>query len=284
MHEPREPLPDDPVSSPRPRLRDQETDWLFDDDPDARREADVGEPGAPESWKPEARRFPAWLVIGLLALGIVLLAAGSSVFFGSRGDKVYGARVDILYAASDNTSDDSRERILATQQELLRSRVVLENVAGSTNIPLDELQSGLAIEVGRDDLLHLTFGDESPERARLVAQTVAQTYIELAGRLSSESDSGQRLIQKEIDRLEAGAKPLSSTTSSRIARLQDRLLDLAVQRVTQPEAELLSPAYVLDKPLSPDPIRSLALGLVIGLLLATAVVVALLRRRATVRQ
>jgi len=267
------------LTAPDTRLSDHELDPAREDEQDAWR---VGAPEPVRGYGP--RRLPEWTSLALLAVGIVLIAVASTVFFASRADSVYGARVDILYAASDDTTDDSRERILATQQELLQSRVVLAAVAEETARPLAELRDALTVEVGRDDLLRVTVGDEDANRARALAQSVAARYLELTSRLSPETDRGRRLIQDEIDRLTAGDAPLSTVTSDRVSRLQDRLLDLEVESATRPKAELLSRAYVLDDPLSPNLVRSAALGLLIGLLLATIVTVALLRRNALGRR
>jgi uncharacterized protein involved in exopolysaccharide biosynthesis len=245
-----------------------------------RQEGALGRRG-PASRRPRDRGLPDWTPIALVALGIVVISVASAVFFGSLGTKTYGARADMLYVAPDNTSDDARERILATQQELIRSRVVLEDVSRSAGISLPALRDAVSVDVGRDDLLHLTVADKDPQRARELAQTIATRYLRLTSRLSPATTAGRRLIQEKIDRLTAGGRPRTAAARGRVARLRDRLVDLEVQNLARGKADLLSPAYVLDDPLSPKPLRSGALGLLIGLLIATVVVVATLRRTAT---
>jgi uncharacterized protein involved in exopolysaccharide biosynthesis len=264
-------------------------DWLREPELDPVDDRDR-EPDVEESWERGRKRpfgrlssrgIPEWSAVALAALGIVLISVASSLLFSALGETVYGARVDILYVAPDDSSDDSRERILATQQELLRSRVVLADVSASAGMPLSELQAALSVDVGRDDLLHVTVGDEDPDRARTLAQAIAARYLGLTSQLSPQISTGKALIQAKIDRLTAGDRPRTQSGRDRVARLRDRVLDLEVQSASRAKAELLSPAYVLDKPLSPNTVRAAALGLMIGLLLATAVAVAMLRRRFT---
>jgi len=269
------------LTASRTPFREGELDPSYSGEPEVKRDERGKRGGVVPGRGGLGQRLPAWGWLALIAVGIVVLSVASAVFFGSLGTKTYGARADILYVAADDTSDDARNRILATQQELLRSRVVLEDVSRSAAIPLPELQDAVSVDVGRDDLLHLTVADKDPRRAQALAAIVASRYVQLTTRLSPEETAGRQLIQSKIDRLTEGDRPRTRAGRDRVARLRDRLVDLEVQNLGRPKAELLSRAYVLDGPLSPKPLRAGALGLLIGLLIATAVVVAMLRRDAT---
>ena len=229
-------------------------------------------------------RLPEWTPVAATVVGIVVVSVVAALSIGMVGATVYGARVDIFYASPEGTPDDGRERNLATQRELIRSRFILGDVASAQGIPLQELQESVTVEVGRDDIIRLTVANEDPQQARTLAQAISSRYIERARLLTPETDRGQRLIQDEIDRLSAGDAPPTDATRERIARLQDRLLELEVESATQAKATLLAPAYLLDKPLSPDPVRLVAIGLIVGSLIATATAAAMLRQRFTSRR
>lgn len=237
-------------------------------------------PGREARPSPRRRRswLPVWLPVVLVAGAIVGLAVLSALYVSSRSPTVYGARVDILFAATSNTSSDVRDRILATQQELLRGRAVLLPVSRSSDLPLSQLQDQLTVEIGRDDLLQVTVADRSPNRARAIAQAVTERYLELGRALPAADERGRRLVVAQIRRLTRGGRRVGPVGRERVARLQDRLLELDLARSEEPKPQILTPAYVLDTPLSPQPLRALAVGLLVGLLLATATTVLMVRR------
>jgi len=61
-----------------------------------------------------------------------------------------------------------------------------------------------------------------------------------------------------------------------VARLQDRALELDAAGSEASRPTLLTPAYSLEHPLSPKPLRAAALGLLLGLVLAAVAMIALL--------
>lgn len=186
---------------------------------------------------PEGPHFrPAdWLRIAGACTAVVVIAVVCALVIGARGPDVYGGRADILYVAPDAPLD-VRQRSLATQVELARSRAVLESAAEQAGVPLDRLEDELSVDTSdQDDLLHITVSDEDRAVARRHAQAVAASYLQLA------------------ERVQGGAGEAS--------------------------VRLLSPAYALDSPLSPKPLRAAAVGLLIGLGLATGLAVLLVRER-----
>lgn len=265
--------PSDPVKLEEPMSQVQEREQFPLD------ESPAG-PGREARPSPRRRRswLPVWLPVVLVAGAIVGLAVLSALYVSSRSPTVYGARVDILFAATSNTSSDVRDRILATQQELLRGRAVLLPVSRSSDLPLSQLQDQLTVEIGRDDLLQVTVADRSPNRARAIAQAVTERYLELGRALPAADERGRRLVVAQIRRLTRGGRRVGPVGRERVARLQDRLLELDLARSEEPKPQILTPAYVLDTPLSPQPLRALAVGLLVGLLLATATTVLMVRR------
>jgi uncharacterized protein involved in exopolysaccharide biosynthesis len=200
---------------------------------------------------------------------------------GSRGEKVYGARVDILYVAARDTPDDARERILSTQRELLLSRGVLASVAREVGVPLETLRGKVEVDGGLDDLLRITVGDPDPRRALRYVQVLTDRYLEVSGGLGEEQNTARELLEREIrslTRRERGAEEgEAAQLRDRIGRLRDRVLELEVESLGVERAEVLSRPYVLSDPLSPKPLQAATIGLLAGLALATATVVILAR-------
>jgi hypothetical protein len=224
-----------------------------------------------------------WMRIAGACLAVVVIAVLAALAIGTRGDKVYGARADILYAAPDAPLD-VRERSLATQRELARSRAVLAAAAEQSRVPLQQLEDAVSVETGvRDDLLHITVGDKDRAVAQRLTQAVATTYLRLAGRVEGTGPEDPQALRREIDTLTAQARGAPraelATLRERIGRLQERLSGAAESAGEGPRMRLLSPAYPLASPLSPRPVRAAAVGLLIGLMLATAVAVLLIRGR-----
>ena len=182
--------------------------------------------------RPPGRRTRPWATLLLAATALVVAAITAAFAVAGLQDKVYGARVDLLYVAGPEVGLDVRERVLSTQAQLLGSRAVLEPVAERERMPLGELQAAVSVEVALSDVLHLTVGDPDPARAQRLAQVVARSYVDVTSSLPR-----------------------------------------------QPRVEILSPAYALDEPLAPQPGRTAALGLLVGLNLAIAAVLLLRRRR-----
>ena len=178
------------------------------------------------------RRPSPWLTLVLAGTALVVAALIAAFAVAGLQDKVYGGRVDILYLAGPEVSLDVRERVLATQAQLVGSRAVLQPVANRVQMPLAELQAAVSVDVDLSDVLRLTVGNEDPVQAQRLAQAVASRYVAVASSLPN-----------------------------------------------QPEVEVLSPAYVLDAPLAPQPGRTVALGLLVGLNVAIAAVLLLRRRR-----
>jgi uncharacterized protein involved in exopolysaccharide biosynthesis len=65
----------------------------------------------------------------------------------------------------------------------------------------------------------------------------------------------------------------------RIGSLQDRLTELQVLQITDAGARILTPAYLVDEPLEPQPQRAAAAGGLAGLFLACLVLLVVARTR-----
>jgi len=229
--------------------------------------------------RPSPLRF---LALALAWVLIVAVATAAAYVYGNRGEKTYGARVDILYVPAQDTPDDARERILATQRELLLSRGVLAPVAKEVGVPLDQLRGAIEVDVGLDDLMRITVGDRDPQRALVHAQALTDRYLDVTSGLTREDAAARSLLQREIRELTRRERRVTDEFEAgqlrdRIGRLRDRLLEVEVESLGDEKAEVLSEPYLLGSPIAPNPRRSAAVGLLAGLVLATATVVLLAR-------
>jgi uncharacterized protein involved in exopolysaccharide biosynthesis len=203
--------------------------------------ADVAQPvlrPVEEEWvRPPLYR---WGIVAPLCIAIVLLSVASAVFVGTRPATRYGARADLLYDAPASVPLDVRQRGVATQRGLILSRAVLEPVARGTGLPLTDLERSVSVALDtQDDLMHITVGASTRDRAVTLTRLVAASYLRTA---------------REFDP----------------ARSADR---------GEPTPRLLAGAYPLPGRLSPQPLRAAAAGLLVGLALATGTAVLLVRRR-----
>jgi capsular polysaccharide biosynthesis protein len=226
--------------------------------------------------RPELKRVAA------ICVAIVAIAAASAVLVGGRGPTVYGGRSDVLVVPSPAAPLDVRDRDLATQRDIILSRAVLVPVAASNATTAEALRAKVSVQAAvRNDLMHITVGDRRRARALGLTRAVTAQYLKVAGDVADGSSRAGRRLDREMARLTARAARASGSEAliirSRVQRMQDRRLDLDGQN--QLTARLLSAPYVLAQPLAPKPLRALAAGLVLGLVLA-AVAAALLVRRA----
>lgn len=224
-------------------------------------------------------------VVGAVGLLIVGLTVAAAVALSKRAETVYGGRADVVFVGLGDDSSDVRDRTLNTQRELVLSRAVLVPVARSVRRPLADVRDAVDVSLAPDDLVRITASDTDPRTARSLAGRVAKDYIGVNGGLSAEQRAAEKLIQDQIlvvrERLRRSPEDQRYIFTDRVNRLEDQLLEQRVERLSQPAPapRLLTAPYVLDDPLSPKPLRAAAVGLVLGSVLATVVIVVLLRRR-----
>jgi capsular polysaccharide biosynthesis protein len=238
-------------------------------------------PRAPltRSW----RHAPLWLRIAAICAAILLISTGSTTFALLRVQKVYGGRVDILYLPAADTPLDARQRILATQQEIARSRAVLGPLARAEGTSYAELRDAVTVDSGVDDLLHITVGDPARSRAVGLAQAVSTRYVDVARSFANGSEQRSRALDRQIgdavDELRGAPAADAPALRERLRRLEDAQVQLQVNAAGDTSIRPLGPAYALGAPLSPRPLRAAALGLLWGLAVATGVALVLTRRR-----
>lgn len=243
------------------------------------------------------------LRLGAIATLLTLIPAVGAAVFSSTREKIYGAVVEIVYdAAPAATSPAQIDREFATQEVIVRSRTVLGPVAQKNRISIEELEEAVDVDViPGTQVLRVIVADRDAAQASELSQAIAETYIGLAitqatrlgGRTAGEDEQRlERLTTKlatlESDAAEAARRgQVARETAFRteaaevlrqIGSLRDRL-NLVPGSSLKGTPRVFVPAHILPQPLSPKPLRAAAGGALIGALIATAVVLYLLRRR-----
>lgn len=233
-----------------------------------------------------------------LCLLIVVAAAGAGYGLSAVQQPVYGAQTDILYRVADG-SGARAERDLATQQVILQGRSVLQPVAEEAGLAVEDLQERLSVEVvGQSDVLRVVVEHHDPAVAVDLARTISEHYVRtVADSADAARDQAADFVQEQADELaesleavEAELAELGAGSSAERARLeteaeelQERIAgleDLLGGRVAPGGAEVrvLTPAYLLEDPLAPQPLRAAVAGGIAGLVVVSALAGLLARR------
>jgi uncharacterized protein involved in exopolysaccharide biosynthesis len=236
------------------------------------------------------------ILLAQLCLLIVLGAAVAAYTYADRREEIFGGRVEVLYEGQEVSLATEALREIATQRALLESASTLDPVAERFGLDPDTLAEDVSVEsVGDSNVIRVTVGDADPSVAVQVVQAVAEAYVAQVVRAESpEVEEAKGLIQGRVEEMTAqladlqndldkGTRDLAARRSTveesqalaeiesllgRIGSLQDRLTELEVQRITASSARILTPAYLLDEPLEPQPLRAGAGGAIAGLFVA----------------
>jgi hypothetical protein len=236
-----------------------------------------------------------------LSLAILFVCVASGVLFVVLRPAPHRARVDILYESPPSSAGATQlDRQFATQVVIMRGRSVLGPVSRTERTSIESLERSVSVQVvPGTEVLRVTVTRRDADRARELAQSVAETYIGVvtvgsggAGQqsaaaiesdikeLTADLDEAQRGLQEatragdttEANRLQGRAASLLQ----RIGTLQGRLASLP-DALQQAQPRIVVPAYVLRSTLVPRLVRGIASGALIGLLLAGLLTGALLR-------
>jgi uncharacterized protein involved in exopolysaccharide biosynthesis len=176
-----------------------------------------------------------------------------------------------LFGDASSGSQEDPERVATTNVKLTSLRVVASRTAAALGRPgLTGKQVAQKVKLepdGVSDLLSIRAIDRDPRFAARLANTFGAQYI----RFRSEADrttlaDAQRLVQRRLDTL-----PPDQLASGQGRELLARARQLELLTSLQTgNAQLVQRAAVPDSPSSPKPLRNVAFGLFLGLLLATA--------------
>jgi uncharacterized protein involved in exopolysaccharide biosynthesis len=212
------------------------------------------------SARPDPRRYRRVWAAAVLGALTVALFCGAAVGYSLLQPTVYGAQADILLTAQPQLSDAAVDRAMVTQTMVVTSDPVLEPVASQAGMPLPRLRDEVSVEiVGRSNVLRITVGDGDRARAVRLVELITAAYLRAPGSAP------------------APAVPLPAPGGS--AAPNPATGDVGPLIVPS----VLVPAAPLDEPLQPRPLRALAAGAILGLLVAAGVVALVLRPRAALR-
>lgn len=258
----------------------------------------------------ERRARRGFISMPLIALVTVVLIAGPAVIaylIARAQTPEYAAEAEIVLDSSNVSDRILAQRDIDTQRLVLESRAVLEPTAEAEGMTVDELEEKVNVEVdGTTDLLRLSVVDADRQFALRAADGIVETYRETVTSATTERlDQTERLLRQQMTELTNRLSDVQSELSrlaenpdnafspevqqlqaesnfifGRLGSLQASLTDLEVRRVSGTnEVRVVTPAHVLEDPVSPQPLRSAAFGGLIGILMAGAALVVLFRLR-----
>jgi capsular polysaccharide biosynthesis protein len=242
----------------------------------------------------------------LVALILILLGTGAGLAGALALPKTYGARAEILYPiGQDQQGGDPlrQDRQLSTQLVFLKSRAVLGPIAQKQGMQYKELDENLSVEVLQtSEVIQVEAHGSTKESARQTLQAVVDGYLALADQPSGvtrnldtqlvEARANTARIQTQVEQLTAGvlagtatqialneARTQLTASIDREKAIQVRIDEINLTGRSGPNAQLLTPPYVLPDPVSPQPLIAAGTGALVGLLVAAGVVAVRARRR-----
>lgn len=270
---------------------------------------------SPVTWKaPFAVRTWPLRRLATVCTAVLLLTVLTAYLASATQPTVYGAQADVLFEVTGSAQEFERQ--LATQEVLLGSRGVLAPVADRFDVPLRELTGSQGVEqIAGSQVLRTEVRNQDPDLAVRLAQAIADSYVASVTSVVTDisADEERRILNEITDlavtagtgraRLDVIASERAAAVteggtltaaqeerelqlqdtalSQRIGALQSRLTEIFTEREKATQARVLTPAYLLDDPVGPRPLRAAAAGAMVGLVLASGLLLLVLRHRAT---
>jgi hypothetical protein len=242
----------------------------------------------------------------LVALILILLGTGAGLAGALVLPKTYGARAEILYPIGQNQQGGDplrQDRQLSTQLVFLKSRAVLGPIAQKQGMQFKDLDKNLSVEVLQtSEVIQVEARGSTKEAARQTLQGVMDGYLALADQPSGvtrnlenqlvQTRANTARLQTQVDQFTAGVLAGTATQTAlndartqltasleREKAIQVRIDEINLTGRSGPNAQLLTPPYVLPDPVSPQPLIAAGTGALVGLLVAGGVVAVGARRR-----
>jgi uncharacterized protein involved in exopolysaccharide biosynthesis len=251
---------------------------------------------------------PSLPFLALLVAAIVMVSVAAALAVSLAMPTVYGAQADLLIRPGGDASGFGAERDLATQETILQGSAVLGPVADAAGVPLERLREMVSVEnPAQTNILRLTVASQDRGTAQRLAELITQEYLRrasaagdgaadpVAAQLERQADSLSRTLSETLSRLEAltrqrrpaataaseeqRLRAAATSTLQRLGAVQDQLTALTSRRLGQTDVTVVVPAHLLERPLRPRPAQALAMGILLGFLVAAGVVLALRRPR-----
>jgi polysaccharide biosynthesis transport protein len=209
----------------------------------------------------------------LAAIVSVPLAA---FLFSMTQEERYTSTATLLFESTTVTTDPSRE--VATNEELAGLPVIAVRTAKELGGGYSSSEVLGSIEISSSNemanIAEISATADTPARSAQIANTYAETYI------SFRREAEQSQVQQAIDLVEQSLEDLSAEESVGVQgqSLRERLNELEVKEALQTgRTELVQRAEEPTSPSSPKTKRNVALGFLVGLILAFALAAGLER-------
>lgn len=240
-----------------------------------------------------------WLSVVL----VTILVAGAAFAFTTTRTPVYEGEVELVIEPVRRGQDVSldellqRDEAVETERRVIASLPVRQRVADRLDADVEDLEDALSTSVVPNSrVVRIVVTDVDADRAAALANAVAEGYLQfrrdeaLATLLDAQETIDQRVeaLRTQVADLDdriADADDEDQDTTALEAERQSLLTTLgslvAEQGQVDDAADLIgggtviSPAEAADSPVSPKPARTMALGLVLGVMLGIGI--ALLR-------
>jgi capsular exopolysaccharide synthesis family protein len=244
---------------------------------------------------------------GLILLGTLL--AGATAYIVSRNTTaIYRASIRLLIdqAPGGNMNEYAQallsERLARTYSELIKARPVLRQTIEELDLPLSvtEMNRMVTVIQTRDtQIIAIIVEDTDPERAALIANTVAAVFVQQnqdfqSARYASAIVSWERWMQEQADRIEhlenqiktlatsenAGERPALSRLETQLNEAQISYTrgfnELQALRVSQARESsniiVVEPAEPFRAPVRPRVLQNTLLAAAVGGMLALGIV------------
>jgi uncharacterized protein involved in exopolysaccharide biosynthesis len=239
-----------------------------------------------------------WLIAAATLLG-VLLGYG----WAARQPTLYEAASQLLLTGTPGVplSGDAPpqpigdpERYLRNQATLIGTTPVLELAAEKSKgeATVEDLRAAMIVDVEQDsDLMTISILDEDANRAAVLANAIAEGYESFVegqpGQLANQLGANRAKLEARLDQVNAELAAAPNATS--LQRRRDALVDelkrleetlVKVEASVGTDLVNVEPAVPPEQPTQPAPRRTMAVGLLVGLLASVALAWWLNARRA----
>lgn len=267
----------------------------------------AGQLDSPPEDRPSEDHGGSWLTARLMLLvaTIILLGVAAGLLGALVLPKTYGARAEILYTISqDQQGGDPlrQDRQLSNQLVFLKSRNVLEPVAQKQGRQFKDLDKDISVSVlDNSEVIQVEADGPTKLAAMQTLQAVMDGYLALIRQPSgaslnldtqlADARANTAQIQRQVQQLttavSAGTATQTSLNDARtqltasLARekaIQAKIDELKLSGQAGPDAQLLTPPYSLPDPVFPQPLIAAGTGLLVGMIVAGAVMAVSARR------
>jgi capsular exopolysaccharide synthesis family protein len=212
---------------------------------------------------------------------IVLVVVVPTVVLSLLKTPVYAGRAELLLQARTSESlFDPNTGVRADPVREMQNEIRIlssEPVRAAVRAKIGSAPAVSASPIGQTDLIEVTATSTDPQRAALVANTYASSYIDYRRKQAVDdvlaaSEQVQTKIndlQKQIDTAAPGQRDSLISAQSLFKQQLDQLQ--VAGALKQGGAQLVTPAVASKSPVAPNPVRSGVLAFAIALVLALGV-------------